>query len=626
MSVEKLNPDQNPEEARLQQLKSLFPEIVKDGIIDLETLKEVLGLGEDDDSVEHFGLNWAGKRQARKIATKPSQGTLIPMKGEGINEDETGNVFIEGDNLEVLKLLQKSYAGRVKMIYIDPPYNTGNDFIYPDDFKDDRTDYLQKTAQADDKGKLLTSNPKSSGRFHANWLSMMYPRLRLAKNLLTEDGVIFISIDDNEVHNLRALCNEIFGEENFIDCIVWKKRYGGGAKEKYLVTLHEYTLFYANAKDCLENIFIPLTEEAIKKYYKFQDDNYPIRGPYRTHPLEATKSMGERNNLVYPIPSPDGKEIFPIRQWLWSKERTFKALEKGELEFIKNKKDLYSVHTKQYLKDSEGNQRTTKAFSLIEDIYTQHGTNEILEMFGNAQIFSFPKPTKFIIKFLEMIATKDDIILDFFAGSCTTAQAVMELNKEDGGDRKFICVQIPEETDEKTEAYKAGYKTIAEIGKERIRRAIKKIEEELSGQIEGITAKPDLGFKVYKLDQSNLKLWQDYQGNDTQQLGIQFKEFEQPFREGWTPEKVIAEIQIMEGFPFDSVVNQASDFTTNQVTCISHPDIGHQLFICLDEALTIDTIQQVRLLEDEDRFICLDNALTDQQKVMLEDGCKVKTI
>ncbi|WP_373479142.1 site-specific DNA-methyltransferase [Geminocystis sp.] len=649
MSVEKLNPNYNLEEARLQQLKSLFPEAVRDGDIDFDVLREVLGLGEDDDSVEHFGLNWAGKRQARKIATKASQGTLIPMKGEGINEDKTGNVFIEGDNLEVLKLLQKSYAGRIKMIYIDPPYNTGNDFIYTDDYSDSTADYLRKTGQVDEKGKLLTSNPKSSGRFHANWLSMMYPRLRVAKNLLREDGVIFISIDDNEVHNLRILCNEIFGEENFVAVLPTVMNLKGNNDSYGFSDTHEYIIVYVKEKEIFSFGHFKIDDEEIDDWLQDDYGLFKKADTLRRTGQDASREKRPKgwfpvfitnDNKIYVTDNDQPKNqsdyvLFPINEqneelsWTWSKQ---KILSEPYNLIVVNGRNGKNIYKKQ--RPQIGDLPTKKPKSLFyKPEYSSSTATTYLKKIFNKKVFDNPKPLILMQDLISISVGSEDIVLDFFAGSCTTVQAVMELNKEDGGDRKFICVQIPEPIDEKK--YKESYDfclnlgkptNIAEIGKERIRRAIKKIEDELSGQIDGITTKPDLGFKVYKLDQSNLKIWKDYEGSNTQQLQKELLETENPFLEGWTPEKVITEIQLLEGFPFDSKVIQASDFTTNQVTHISHPDIGHKLFICLDETLTIETIQQVRLLEDDDRFICLDYALTDQQKVMLEDGCNVKTI
>lgn len=394
------------------------------------------------------------------------------------------------------------------MIYIDPPYNTGQDFLYEDDFSNDLNDHLSMSGVINEDGNKTFSeeqwqqNSSNKGRFHSDWMSMIFPRLKLARNLLRDDGVIIISIDDCEFQNLRKICEEVFGEDNFIDNIIWKKRYGGGAKEKYLVSLHEYALVFAKNISSLENFHIPLTKESIKRYYKQKDKNFDKRGPYRTHPLEATKSMGERKNLIYPIVAPDGTEVLPERQWLWGKERAYTALQNGELEFVKGKGGKLSVHTKQYLRDEDGNIRQGKPFSIIDDIFTQHGTNEMIELFGNAQIFPFPKPSMFMQKLINIgtPSNSDGIVLDFFCGSASTAHAVLAANAVDGGNRKFILVQLPELTNEKSEANKAGYKNIAEISKERIRRAGVKI---LQGECHENWDK-DIGFRVLKIDTSNM--------------------------------------------------------------------------------------------------------------------------
>jgi len=508
----------------IEQIAALFPNVItetRDGngnftkAIDFDLLKQALSknLVESDD--ERYRLDWPGKKASLLKANTPITKTLRPSREESVNFDTTENLYIEGNNFEVLKILQESYLGKVKMIYIDPPYNTGNDFIYKDDFKKSKEEYEEELGVEDEDGGKLFRNTDSNGRFHSDWLSMMYERLVVARDLLRDDGVIFISIDDSENTNLRKICDEIFGEENFIDCVIWKKRYGGGAKEKYLISLHEYALMYAKNEQSLENIYIPLTQESIKRYYTLRDNNYSIRGPYRTHPLEATKSMGERPNLVFEIPAPDGTKVSPKRQWLWGKDRVKEALKNNEIEFRKGKSNEWTAHSKQYLKDENGKMRMGKAFSIIDDVYTQHGTNEIIELFGNAQYFSFPKPTGFIKKLLQTGFSGDsnDIILDFFSGSATTADATMQLNAEDNGNRKFIMVQLPEKTDENSEAYKAGYKTISDIGKERIRRAGKKILSELKSKTQQLklgkdpvdTDKLDIGFRVYKVHSTNMK-------------------------------------------------------------------------------------------------------------------------
>ena len=465
---------------RLAQFRELFPEAVTEGKTDLKKLAQLLGEAVTD-APERYGLSWSGKSEAIRAIQITSPGTLLPCPAEswpplpfaadvaqvsqpavspisksaargeggraaGLETRDTAdlevsatdqkrvacntseNLIIEGDNLEVLKLLQGGYHGRVKMIYIDPPNNTGGEFIYPDNYKEGLADYLRFSGQVSGEGIRLTTNTETDGRYHSKWLTMMYPRLFLARNLLREDGVIFVSIDDHEVHNLRAVMNEIFGEENFVESIVWKKRYGGGAKEKYLVSVHEYIVCYAREKAALDPLFIPQEQASIERYYKLKDQNFEKYGPYRTHPLEATKSMGERKNLVFGIPGPDGAEIWPKRQWLWSKERALEAAKNNELAFLRDKDGNWSVHTKQYLKDEMGVVRQSKAFSIIDNVYSQHGTNEILEIFGDAHTFSFPKPTGLLKPLLNLAteATEEDIILDFFGGSGTTAQAVLE--------------------------------------------------------------------------------------------------------------------------------------------------------------------------------------------------------
>lgn len=552
--------------ANIEKLAALFPHCVTESAdgkkIDFDLLQQELCNDIVDGNRERYRLEWPGKREAIVTANMPTTKTLRPVREDSVDFDNTENLYIEGDNLEVLKLLQESYFGKIKMIYIDPPYNTGNDFVYKDNFATDRETELFESGQIDEYNRRMVANPETSGRYHSDWLTMMYPRLKLARNLLTEDGLIFISIDDNETHNLRKVCDEVFGELNFIDCVIWKKRYGGGAKEKYLISLHEYALVYAKSENELAELFIPLTEDSINRYYKLRDNNYLKRGPYRTHPLEATKSMGERKNLVFPIPAPDGTMVYPQRQWLWSKERVYDSLEKGEIEFIKSKNDSWSVHSKQYLNDENGDIRQGKPFSIIEDVYSQHGTNEVLDLLGNAQIFSFPKPIKFLSYLLNVGASdKDSIVLDFFSGSCSTAHAVMQLNAEDGGKRKYIMVQLPEQTDEKSEAYKAGYQNICEIGKERIRRAANKVKEEKRSKTEkeglfaNVEDKQDYGFRVYRLADSNM---QDvyYRPQDYKQESMDM--FADNIKPDRTADDLLAQVMLDWGLPLSYKIDQAS--------------------------------------------------------------------
>ena len=495
----------------IAKIRALFPGCVTEAAddngklrlaIDFDQLRQELSDSIVEGPQERYHLNWPGKREALITANAPIAKTLRPVREESVEFDTTQNLFIEGDNLEALKLLQETYLGKVKMIYIDPPYNTGNDFVYDDDFAESSVEFLERSNQKDDEGNRLVANTTANGRFHSDWLSMMYSRLRLAKQLLTSDGVIAISIDDGEYQNVRKACDEVFGEENFIDNVIWKKRYGGGAKEKFFVSLHEYTLFFAKDILQLPNFTIPLTEESVKRYYTQKDESFERRGPYRTHPLEATKSMGDRPNLIFPIKGPLGEEVWPQRQWLWSRERVAEALEKGELDFVQSRGGALTVHTKQYLRDENGKQREGKPFSIVDDIFTQHGTNEIIDLFGNAQAFSFPKPSSLIERLLNAATTGDgeEIILDFFAGSSSTAHACLNANAKSGSNRKFIMVQLPEKTDEKSQAFKLGYRNIAEISKERIRRAGQKI---LEGECHPDWNK-DVGFRVLKIDSSNM--------------------------------------------------------------------------------------------------------------------------
>ena len=472
----------NITEEQLQKLKQLFPEAFTEGNkIDWNKLR--LTLGENIDvGKERFGMNWAGKADCFKTIQEPSIATLIPVPEESLNfkgekylenplapltggtqENQNNpinhgsdNLFIEGDNLEVLKLLQKSYLGKIKMIYIDPPYNTGNDFIYPDNYTENLDTYLEYTGQIDGEGRKFSTNTDTDGRFHSKWMNMMYPRLFLARNLLREDGVIFISIDDNEVHNLRALCNEIFGEENFVNQFVWKKNSSGKTVSKQFPTNIEYVLMYSKQTSELKFnvVYKPLAESTIKMYSKDDADG---RGKYRLYPMQKTGSPGPETTYDY-IDNTGKIWTCPEKGWRMIQSK-MKILENDNRLVLQNS----TISEKAYWNERENEGQA--ADTLWDDLDEGNiGTGEVRKLF-NAYYFDYPKPTDLINRMISIGSTKNDIILDFFAGSCTTAHAVMELNKEDGGNRKFICVQLPEPTDEKSEAYKAGYKTIAEISK-----------------------------------------------------------------------------------------------------------------------------------------------------------------
>ena len=501
-------------------------------------------------------------------------------------------------------------------VFIDPPYNTGNDFVYEDDFAQSTDEYLANSGQFDEDGNRMVQNTESNGRFHTDWLNMIYPRLKLAKDLLTDDGMVLISIDDCEQDNLRRLCDEVFGRRNFVDTLIWKKRYGGGAKEKYFVSLHEYVLVYCRNIDSLNELFVPLSDESAERYYSKRDSKYVTRGGYRTHPLEAGKAMDARPNLIYPIPAPDGTMIMPKKQWLWSKERVMEALKNDDIEIVMGK-DGWVVSSKQYLREEDGSIRPAKMLSIIDDVYTQHGTNEMIQIMGNAKIFQYPKPSAFIKKLVSVVTeSKDEYVMDFFSGSAATAHAVMQLNAEDKGHRKFIMVQLPEVTDEKSEAYKAGYKTICEIGKERIRRAGQKIQEE---RIEAIALSKhewdqttfyaehkeecdrlghlpdeyfakehppiDTGFRVLKCDTSNMK---EVYYNPAEYEASLFSSLEDNIKEDRTPEDLLFQVMLDLGVLLSSKIEETT-IAGKKVFNVE----DNYLIACFDSDVTEETIKAI---------------------------------
>ncbi|WP_202637180.1 site-specific DNA-methyltransferase [Cronobacter dublinensis] len=565
----------------ISKLKELFPEVFTEGKVDFDALKEVLG-GYIDGREERYSFTWNGKSKARMLAQTPSTGTLRPCKEESVDWDTTQNLFIEGDNLEVLKLLQKSYHKKVKMIYIDPPYNTGKDFVYKDNFKDNIKNYKEITGQVDGDGRSLSSNPETSGRYHTDWLNMMYPRLKLARNLLKDDGIIFISIDDNEYHNLKLMCDEVFGEERFVGSISWKNKYGAGAKTKGFIEVHEYILCYSKSE--LINISSKLSEDQRGAYNK-KDEKYNTRGGYFTQPLMTT-SMDDRKNLQYDIEY-NGDIIKPKKQWVWAKERLLKAIEDNEVVIKKKDDGSYSVRYKVYLFDEQGNERKGKPLSLLNGPFNQEGTKEVEVLLG-PNIFSFPKPTSLIEFFfgfeINDESDKSGIYLDFFSGSCSSAQAVLNLNLQDNGSRRYIMVQLPELISESSEAYKSGYKTIAEISKERIRRAAAKIKQE-NPDYQG-----DLGFKALKLDSTNIKPWELDFDLTEQDLEDQISNIKHDREE----EDVLYEVLLKYGLDLTLPITE-------------HSVAGHKVFdigmgalmICLSDDITLDVVEGIAKLKDE---------------------------
>ena len=479
-------------------------------VVNFETLRQLLGGDAVDGDEEMYQFTWPGKRAARYEAAEPIDDTLRPVPADSVDWDTTENLYIEGDNLRVLKLLQRGYMGKVKMIYIDPPYNTGNDFVYHDDFAHSAEEEDLAAGNIDEEGYRYRRNLDSNGRFHSDWCSMMYSRLLVAHSLLKEDGVIFISIDDNEVHNLRKICDEVFGERNFVAELIWKSKSGGSSDEKMVVKETEYILLYSKLKDKV--ILNQITSDTDK--YVLEDEFVNERGCYVLKKMDFRMTSAHyTESLNYPIKDPDGNDLYPggesFRQdggwnWRWSKDKMEWGFQNGFLEFKKNN-GKWTLNSKQYAKvNNEGVKmlRTTPYRNLIDEasIKTTSGSRYIVSLF-DSKVFEYPKPIDLITRLLNIASTSDSLILDFFSGSATTAHAVMQLNAEDGGKRKYICVQLPEETPEGSEARKAGYATIPEIAKERIRRAGRKIKEESQLTTQDL----DTGFRVFRIDSGNYK-------------------------------------------------------------------------------------------------------------------------
>lgn len=557
---------------KLSKLKEIIPEAFSENEIDWEKLKAALG-GDIEFKNERYVLNWAGKSDAFRALQAPSSDTLAPCKEESINFDTTENIFIEGENLEVLKVLQKAYFGKIKMIYIDPPYNTGNDhFIYPDRFSESKEEYLSRIGDKDETGLmtregLFRKNSKDSGHYHSNWLSMMYPRLFLARNLLREDGVIFVSIDDNEVHNLRLLMNEVFGEENFVAQFVWRTD-GNFDNQAKIKNCHEYVLLYAKSEDMF--LHPPVVDPNVSdksKLYKDEIRNTIVKNGPKNPESKITLPKG------FPVDFDEGK--FEKRSNTWPKYLSEGIVKNGKLnnDVIVSSgwssRDLleeFILNNLRPIKDNKGQETTflistTGAIEVIKkrndnqshvlSVLTNMGGSQKAssELEGLNIIFdNYPKPT-IILKYLMKMANNSDYIcLDFFAGSGTTAHAALELNKEDGGNRKFICVQLPEKLAEDSKAFKAGYKNIAEIGKERIRRVIKKISDDQSGKLDldGHAASQDLGFKVFKLRESNFKIWRTNIETE-EELVMQMQQHLEPLDEHARQEDVLYELLIKSG-------------------------------------------------------------------------------
>ena len=544
----------------IKKIAELFPNCLTERLdengkpevaIDFDQLRQELSKDIVEGPEERYQFTWPDKRNAIRLANAPTTDTLRPCREESVDFDNTQNLYIEGDNLEVLKLLRENYLGKVKMIYIDPPYNTGNDFVYNDDFAQTTGDYIHNSGQEDEEGNRLVANTESNGRFHTDWLNMIYPRLKVAKDLLSEEGVVFISIDDNEVENLRRICNEVFGERNFYAQIVWQKRTSPDARFN-LGAAHDFIIVYARNKELLKDTLNkePLSVQRSSDYKN--PDNDP-RGPWAS--VDITGQTGHAtSSQFYEITTKGGMKMRPPQGRCWAlSEKTFLSLVADNRIWFGDDGNS-RPRQKRFLSESEG----VNAWTWWDNVavgHNQEGTKDMKDLLGSGDLFTNPKPVRLLLRILRLATFKDSIVLDFFSGSATTAHAVMQLNAEDGGNRKFIMVQLPEATDEKSEAYKAGYKNICEIGKERIRRAGKKIVEEQKakqGDLFSGEKKPlDIGFRVLKLDSSNMQ--------DVYYSPEQFNEnllFEDNIKHDRTDEDLLFQAMIELGIELSAKIEQ----------------------------------------------------------------------
>ena len=625
------------EKMNKEKLQSVFPECFIEGKLDIDKLLSLCGEYINDD-YEKYEFKWKGKSDCLRLAQKRSTSTLRPCPAESVDFDTTQNLYIEGDNLEVLKLLQKSYFRKVKMIYIDPPYNTGNDFVYADNFADPLARYKEVTEQT------TKSNPETMGRYHTNWLNMMYPRLRLAANLLRDDGVIFVSIDDVELDNLKKLCNEVFGEENFIACLVYDKNRKNDAK--YFSNGHEYMLVYFKStatmnergtvlrmtKEGIEEVKAEFerlrklydddwgkVNEGLKLLYSSWDKDDPRKslarltrvdekGPYRDDGnISWPGGGGPRYDVMHPVTHKPCK--VPSRGWIYpNPQRMKEEIDRGRVVFGQDETTTPRIRTNLFEADKE-------VMRSVHFSYAQTASQTFNAIFDNRRVFENPKSIDDIKKLVEYVTVKDDcdIILDFFSGSATTAHAVMQLNAEDGGNRRYIMVQLPEVCDEKSEAFKAGYKNICEIGKERIRRAGAKILEEAkqaNSQLKlGEEPKPlpDVGFKVFKLDSSNLKIWDDSL-IDNEDIATLFDRIDGHL-DGLKPDRsndeLVFEILLKMGYPLTS---DLSAFDLNGLTVYTVEN--NEMLICLQPGVTAEHVEQMAAYQPK-KIVLASHSLAD---------------
>ena len=564
----------------INKISKLFPNCIREGKIDFEILKQELADDIIEEGKQKYQLNWVGKREAKAIANQKITKTLRPIKNKSLNFDKTQNIYIEGDNLEVLKILQESYLNKIKLIYIDPPYNTGNDFIYNDNFSKEELKELRESGQIDEYSNRLVTNTETNGKYHSDWMTMIFSRIKLAKNLLTDDGAIFISIDDNEHCNLKKICDEIFGENNFIATIPWRKRTAKSDVPFGISQDFEWIVCYAKTDK-----FKASVEGKERKYYK--SDDFP-NDEWRIHDMTKQTTASERPNSFFTMINPkNGKEYpcDPNKTWRITKE-TFQNYYKenriifpGDYEFLKISKPVMRYFKSEDMKKAgEDFGRISVSTKLPDGIgMSQDGTKEIKELFGNIP-FPFPKPIKLIKYLIEISTRENDIILDFFSGSATTAHAIMQLNAEQESNRKYILVQLPEKCDKNSDAYKLGFETICDLGEERIRRSAKKIKEETKTDI-------DYGFRIYKIDSSNMK---DVYYAPTDLKQSQLNMFESNVKEDRTAEDLLTQVILDLGLTLDLSIKEKK-ILNNSVYFVEK----NSLVACFDDIIDINIIDQI---------------------------------
>jgi len=594
-----------------KQLEELVPEAIADGKVDVAKLKELL---QEDagDTNERFGLFWPGKKRAMRAAQDSTTATLKPAKELSKDWDTTQNIFIEGDNLEVLKVLQKQYHNAIKMIYIDPPYNTGKDFVYPDNFKEGLQNYLEFSKQVDEGNKKISTNTETAGRYHSNWLNMMYPRLKLARNLLTDDGVIFISIDDNEQPQLRKMCDEVFGENNFVANFIWtkKEKASGVPPVNMILPNKEHVLCYRRSAE----VKFAGQERSMKSYKQDKDGRW-----WRLMPIQATGAQDSRFDIIDPTTG-----ISYFGNWAFSEVTIKQMVGQGKISFPKSGKGLPT----QIVYADEMKNDSSPIFEYV-GLYESEVSSKAMIKLMSGKVFDFPKPVSLLQFFAAQVTSNNDVVLDFFSGSGTTAHAVMQLNAEDGGNRKHIQVQLPEPTDEKSEAYKAGYRKISDIARERIHRAGEKIKKDYADKLAERETPLDIGYRTYQLSDTNFRKWQSSATNDLGELQARLDLMRESANDNASEEDLLVEVMLKMGLPLTSrtTSRDVAGLTVYQVIHDTDDEAADvQPVFYLNEHIK-PTLEQLRAIVTEltpSKFVILDDAFQgdNELKTNLVQTCK----